>query len=78
MTTRTGVRTIAWMDWKDFLTAGERRTLEAIRVKHAFDMEVKRRIYDRCRKRMKRKTKREQETLGENSPANPHKTVGGN
>ena len=56
------------MDWTDFLTAGERRTLQAIKVRHAFDQEVKRRIYDRCRKRMDRKTKRELETDSENHP----------
>ena len=54
------------MDWTDFLTAGERRTLQAIKVRHAFDQEVKRRIYDRCRKRMARRTKRERENGGEN------------
>ena len=56
------------MDWTDFLTAGERRTLQAIKVRHAFDQEVKRRIYDRCRKRMDRKTKRERENVRENHP----------
>ena len=50
------------MDWTDFLTAGEHRTLQAIKARHVFDQEVKRRIYDRCRKRMDRKTKRERET----------------
>ena len=50
------------MDWTDFLTSSERRTLQAIKERHAFDMKVKRRIYDRCRKHMDRKTKREQET----------------
>lgn len=54
------------MDWTDFLTAGEHRTLQAIKVRHAADMEVKRRIYDRCRKRMDRKTRRERENGGEN------------
>jgi len=57
------------MDWTDFLTPGERRTLQAIKARHAVDMEVKRRIYDRCRKRMDRKTKRERETDLENPPA---------
>jgi len=56
------------MDWTDFLTAGEHRTLQAIKARHAFDQEVKRRIYDRCRKRMDRKTKRELETDSENHP----------
>ena len=56
------------MDWTDFLTAGERRTLQAIKVRHAFDQEVRRRIYDRCRKRMDRKTKRELESDSENHP----------
>ena len=56
------------MDWTDFLTAGERRTLQAIKVRHAFDQEVRRRIYDRCRKRMDRKTKRERENGGEKHP----------
>ena len=56
------------MDWTDFLTAGERRTLQAIKARHAFDQEVKRRIYDRCRKRMDRKTKRERENVRENHP----------
>ena len=56
------------MDWTDFLTAGERRTLQAIKVRHAFDQEVRRRIYDRCRKRMDRKTKRERETDSETTP----------
>lgn len=56
------------MDWTDFLTAGEHRTLQAIKARHAFDQEVKRRIYDRCRKRMDRKTKRERETDSENHP----------
>ena len=56
------------MDWTDFLTAGEHRTLQAIKARHAADMEVKRRIYDRCRKRMDRKTKRERETDSETTP----------
>lgn len=56
------------MDWTDFLTAGEHRTLQAIKARHAFDQEVKRRIYDRCRKQMDRKTKRERETDSETTP----------
>lgn len=58
------------MIWTDFLTADERRTLQAIKARHAADQEVKRRIYDRCRKRMERKTKREQENVWENYPVN--------
>lgn len=63
------------MDWIDFATRGERKTLADIEARRTFDNEVKRRIYDRCRKRMERKTKAERENARENTPANPQKSA---
>ncbi len=63
------------MDWIDFATRGERKTLAAIEARRVEDNEVKRRIYDRCRKRMERRTKAERENARENTPANPRKSA---
>lgn len=59
------------MEWIDFATRGERKTLAAIEARRVDDNEAKRRIYDRCRKRMDRKTKAERE----NTPSNPQKSA---
>lgn len=58
------------MNWLDYTTAAERRVLARIETEKAQGVALRRKIYDRCRKRMKR----EQENRGENSPANPHKS----
>lgn len=54
------------MEWIDYATAGERKVLARIEASKANDNDVKRRIYDRCRKRMKR----ERETAGESPVEN--------
>lgn len=56
------------MEWTDFLTPAERRTLDAMKARHAADRIVMQRIYDRAYKRMARRTKKERENSRENYP----------
>ena len=62
------------MNWTDFLKPGERRTLDAIKARQALDNDTKRKIYDRCRHRLRRATKREQQNVEQNFAGKPQKS----
>lgn len=49
-----------WMDWKDYLTTGERKVIQAMDARHAADAVIRRRIYERCWKRLARERKRKE------------------
>jgi len=48
------------MDWKDYLTPGERKVIQAMDARHAADAVIRRRIYERCWKRLARERKRKE------------------
>ena len=63
------------MKWQDFLTDAERAELDKINADRRAGVKRYRQIYDRCRKRMGPRTKREKETACETAKKSAAKTT---